>query len=696
MILKEKMMKIEVAKDGERMTMSGSSLIDCIQNKSMPLLDLLVRESVQNSLDAFKKDTEYVTVNFGVNKFDNARLAKELEGIGDALIKKYSDRESKYLYIKDGGTEGLTGPLHYNENKNGSNPGNLLKLVYEIAKPQEKKGAGGSWGYGKSVYFRVGIGLVIYYSRIKLGTGEYQSRLAACLVENEKYHDALLRSQPSNSQRGLAWWGKEYAFMSDGTEVKCTIPETDEIEINKFLSIFGFEPFGDYETGTAIIIPFIDEKKLLSNNIIKPNGNKGEHIPWLDSIEEYLRIACQRWYIGRINNRNYYVKQKQPYLRVAINGNWIDDCNMAQTFIEFRKLYNLALNKIKINENGYHCESVRIKKYLMKPESGYIAYKMYNKDELKMSPPDNYPNPFFFVKNRYETDDYKEGDIIVSYFRKPGMVVNYDTQGEWVNKIKYNNEKTGNFLLAAFVLNSDNKFNQDKITELDTIEEYFRASEAADHAAWNDITVGDESPGLLGKIQKGVGKKISQALSDQKEKKNGKSSSLSKLFTDMLLPPEGFGRQARHFGKKSGGGSGTTVHHKNVRLKVYDEKAKINGNKMILPIDIKTDKAVNKLKFCLEIATDSNGSISLEEWKKDLGLDVPFYIENIGLDELITSSNKKDGKVRITYLGNKKEKQTYGMQITSSYAEGIHIKAEIEIMINDFMAQMAYKIKESE
>lgn len=44
-------MKIEIAEPG-RMTQSGSSLLKLIQNNNMPILDLLVRESIQNSLDA--------------------------------------------------------------------------------------------------------------------------------------------------------------------------------------------------------------------------------------------------------------------------------------------------------------------------------------------------------------------------------------------------------------------------------------------------------------------------------------------------------------------------------------------------------------------------------------------------------------------------------------------------------------------
>ena len=47
-------MKIEIAEPG-RMTQSGSSLLKLIQNNNMPALDLLVRESIQNSLDARMK-----------------------------------------------------------------------------------------------------------------------------------------------------------------------------------------------------------------------------------------------------------------------------------------------------------------------------------------------------------------------------------------------------------------------------------------------------------------------------------------------------------------------------------------------------------------------------------------------------------------------------------------------------------------
>ena len=168
-------MKIEIAEPG-RMTQSGSSLLKLIQNNNMPILDLLVRESIQNSLDA-KNDTDpYVTVDFFTGEFNKISLNKELEGITETLNRKYWKDTYKFIAVRDSNTVGLTGKLHYDE-VTDNQYGNLLKLIYEISKPQEAEGAGGSWGLGKTVYFRVGIGLVVYYSRILNEEGIYESRL---------------------------------------------------------------------------------------------------------------------------------------------------------------------------------------------------------------------------------------------------------------------------------------------------------------------------------------------------------------------------------------------------------------------------------------------------------------------------------------------------------------------------------------
>lgn len=693
-------MIIEVAKEG-RMEMTGRSLRRAIQNNSMPVLDLLVRESIQNSLDAYKKDSKAVKIDFGVGSFSNQKLAKELEGISQALSSKYEEKYYLHLYIRDRGTVGLTGPMHFSDKSYHDN-NNLLKLVYDIAKPQEEKGSGGSWGYGKTVYYRIGIGLVIYYSRIKDRNGKFQSRLAACLVEDEKDSNALLSSPALHSERGLAWWGRKYTYKSGDRYEVGSVPETDEKYIKNFLSIFNIEPYQGDDTGTTIIIPYISKKWLLSNTKVADSKTL---VPWTNSIREYLKIACQRWYIGRINNIDYYKYNKQPLLQIAIDGIGISDNDIEKPFYEIRKLYNMALVGAQ-GDGNYYCEPIKINKYFSNNIVGYVAYKMYSKEELGMNPPVNNPSPFVYAKNE-DGDDNKEGDVILTFFRKPGMAVAYDTSGEWVNKIKSNNEKSGEYLIIVFVLKSNNTFNHNEINGIDTIEEYFRSSEKADHASWFDINIDGINPKVLQKIQASIKKKINEKFKVQVPQEEHKSSSLSNMFGEYFLPPEGFGKKASLGGKTKSTTGDLQIKHKNIKAFVNKKKIAFGNGKMILPLTIEAIKPVPTAVFSLEIAADGK-NIPLSLWRDKLGIDVPFSIESIYINRIKTeektikenqSLNRSKDRFNNNSCSVSLVKNSFdeycGIRFSSDYKD-ILISADITIKVNDVMAQMSYSLKEGE
>lgn len=696
-------MRIEVAKEG-RMDMSGRGLIRAIQNNNMPLLDLLVRESVQNSLDAAKADVDCVKVDFGIGRFKTKELANVLEGISETLNHDYKGDEYPYMYIRDRGTEGLTGPLHFSD-KNSTGKQNLLKLVYEIAKPQDGKEAGGSWGYGKTIYYRVGIGLVLYYSRIKNPAGSYESRLAACLIEDENRADALLRKKELNSSRGLAWWGQEYTYNSGGRTERGTIPETEENVIRNILSIFGFPVFSGNETGTAVIIPFINEQKLLTNNIPHDSEYK---LPWVDSIDEYLRIAVQRWYIGRLNNTLYKKINKQPWLSVTVNGEGLGNDDLRPTFKEIQKLYNMALSCEEREDGDYYCQPIRLREFFEDTVSGYVAYKSFTKGELGMLPPENDPDPFICVKNENGEDDYKNGDIILTYFRKPGMAVTYDTAGEWVNKIRANNEGSGTYLMVVFVLKSSNRFKNSAIVDFETIEEYFRDSERADHTAWYDIAVNDVNPRFLNKIQKQIGKKVTDTYRKPEEKTEEKSSSLSKMFGDFLLPPQGFGRRASTKAPKTKPDPGSViVKHKSISLKVDNNHLVRERDKLVLPVVITATRSIQDAVFSLEVVGDGR-NIPVYQWYDRVGITEPFFIKSINVDEVQT-----DGIVGAKHLLIDGDKEGWtgatwslqyiktlsgvnsGMRISSS-ANSFKVTMKLTIAINDNMAQLGYQLSEGE
>ena len=129
------MMKINIPEQTP-MSMSGSSVLSSIQNNSMSTIDLMIRESLQNSLDAGIDNIgiyRSVDVNYTIGKFTKTNLTNELEGISVDLKNKIKETECSFISIEDKKTVGLNGKIKYSDAK--EKYGNFRKLVYEIAKP---------------------------------------------------------------------------------------------------------------------------------------------------------------------------------------------------------------------------------------------------------------------------------------------------------------------------------------------------------------------------------------------------------------------------------------------------------------------------------------------------------------------------------------------------------------------------------
>lgn len=605
-------MLIEKAEHG-KMSPFGSALLRSLQNNSLPDLDLLVREAIQNSLDAALESDKHksVIIDMGIREINVPSLATHFDGINDTLIDRYKDSKSKALYISDTNTTGLTGELDYRLGLEKA--GNIYKLIYGINIPQEKEGAGGSWGLGKTIYFRLGIGLVIYYTRIQKDNGDFEERLAATLVENEKDPNSLLYKD-SEWNRGIAWWGQRLTENSDDT-----IPLTNKDEINDILHSLNIEPFKDSETGTKIIIPFINENL---SRISESNSNW-----WEESIESYLKIAVQRWYAPRLNNPAY------PYgkwLDFRINGNILTKGDMEKTFSEIQLLYNIASkpsnieNTKTLEKAGYHIREVRIGSILEKskgkiPNAGLIAFKKYTREELNMVPPYNAASPFEHI-DRENINDTTNSPI-VTYVRKPGMLVNYEVSGSWCNKIEVGNDE---YLLAIFVPNSYTKINSITTPNL---EEYLRQSEEADHASWCNIPVDGKSNRLVSSIQNAMRKALSE-VSQQKEKPKTDlgTTLLAKKFGKVLLPPRGYGKRLNGTDKKpkkpANPSGGTSRKDRfTIKSRHYDD----NGN-LIVSFSLKATKIVQQTVLDLIILSEK-GTIKADDWESENSIGTAFPIE---------------------------------------------------------------------
>ena len=556
-------MKIEIAQH-DRMSESGSSLLRLIQNQSIPLLDLLVRESTQNSLDAAKEGEEKVSVEYTVGKFQSSTLNQYFDVINKRLDEKFPDSNGPYSFIsvRDKNTYGLTGPVKYEDIKNNQF-GNLLKLVYEICKPQQNEGAGGSWGLGKTIYFRLGIGLVIYYSRI-FQDGKYSSRLAACLVENELKDDSLIPDD-GGLRRGIAWWGKKTGFTGNKT-----IPVTDEKEIDSIISVFGIKPYKNDETGTTIIIPYINEQALLGE-VYAHNINMECKPYWVNDIAGYLRVAVQRWYAPRLSNRYY---KYGAYLSARVCGKKITVSEMLPLFRLIRELYiisedtELESDSLAKSENiNFSVEDINLRKvFTDNSVAGKFVYTKLNTKQLLMEAPDNNKSPYQQITN-FPVPMEGGNTPIVMYTRQPGMIVGYDYDSAWTHRMPKSGESE--YIIGLFVLNSKNHLKEIKNPYSDTLmtlEEYIRQGENADHASWTDRNINGNDLRIVSSTQKLVIKKIASKYKEKApENVVKKNIPLGHALADMLLPSLDFGH-APSISGGSRGGSGIPTKHSSFRI----------------------------------------------------------------------------------------------------------------------------------
>ena len=632
-------MKIEIAEPG-RMTQSGSSLLKLIQNNKTPVLDLLVRESIQNSLDAHKADAKSVTVEYLTGSFSSRKLGKELEGISAALSKRFPNDKCQYLAICDSNTVGLTGEMDV-QNVKGNNYGNLLKLVYEICKPQEAEGAGGSWGLGKTVYFRIGIGLVIYYSRIEEGNGKYSSRLAASFVENETSPNAMIPEYKGLTRRGIAWWGET---VRENT----TVPVTDEKYIKQFLDIFGIKPYTGDKTGTAIVIPYITPDTLLASNRVDYADVLDEHLSpyWYSSVEKYLRIAVQRWYAPRLANPHY------PYgafLKALVNGDGISADSMEPVFKTVQALYNRANHVddedfLTLNKAEVTIGDAIVKKYLHDTIAGNIACTKLSRNVLYMDVPHNKPEPAVYFN--CEITDKTANRPLIFFVRQPGMIVSYENVSAWTAGIPSTNKNE--FIFGIFVLNSPNSFKVDD-SPVVKLEEYVRKSEMADHTSWSDWTDSHFNPRIISKIQKSVTKVIgNQYAGDDVTHQPKENSELSRFLGDLILPPDGFGNAPSDPTKKP---PLTTKKGKKFSFSIISSEIAYCADTMTVPMELKTasSKKIKHTAFEMQIDSET-GKIRLDEWENVFKLKAPFTINEV---EILTDAidGEKSG---VTLKVNKK------------------------------------------
>lgn len=613
----------------EYMGISGSSLLRVIQNNDMPILDLLTREAIQNSLDAKLDNSGSVDVDINISKFDENKLANSIEPFGSKLLEKYKNQKlDTFISFSDTNTTGLTGPKNMSEVTN-NNYGKFINLIFNIGKAQTIENAGGSWGYGKTVYYRAGIGLVIFYSRIKINDN-YESRMVISLVENEENTIIPSYNNESRPKTGIMWFGKK------NNEFDQLNPVTNEGDIKQILEIFQLKAFDGDSTGTKVIIPFIDEKKLLDDT------NKDENaLPWNDSVDKYIKVAVQRWYAPRLMNPFF---KDNPYLKLKINNKYFNpEEDFLPLFKKIQDLYNAGIGSIK--DNSINVENIKLlSTFLNESEAGKIAYVKMNRDELKMNQPYNEPSPYLQIFNtKYNEKD--DGYPIITFCRRPGMLLKYDVEESWSNSIKIDEN---NYIVGLFIANSNNLIKVKEDSEEKSFEKYLRECEKADHADWIDLS----NYTIIKRVQNQIKSKINNCYEDiDYEENRSVDTRLSRTLTSRLLPPIGFGKRPSSFNENKRETNINKFLKKNSKsnLDLIDESIIRNALDRTISKDFEITFSLNdrNIEYEFEIVSEDS-NITGEKWEEDFE-NKEFPVELIKI-ELLTCGEGE----QIQYYINKK------------------------------------------
>lgn len=596
--------------DPQSMSQDGDAILRSLQNKSLPMIDLLVRESLQNSLDASLPNEKITEVEFQTGVFQSDRLATNFEKIDNILTDRYPG-EQKYLSISDKNTYGLTGD-YTNKDIRVLEKSNFHKLVFGIGKNQDKEGAGGSWGLGKTSFFRIGIGLVIYYTRIAKDN-IFEERLIASMIESPKSKDRILKE----NHRGIAWWGE--------INENLVYPITDSNDIKDFLKIFNISPYRNEETGTTIIIPYINQvDKRIVEDTIKFN--------WEDDLSSQIQVSVQRWYNPRLMNYVYSKGVSNPFLSCTVNNKAITPIDMEPIFLIFQELYNSALTKTPVNEKITVVPIDRPQNIMKKRNIsvGNVAFCEVSKEDLRMTPPHNKPSGLAYLGVKDDEILEKNYSKIIAYSRKPGMIVEYGIdEGEW---LPHNvAQKDEHLLLAFFVPNSFGRLaDKFRINGYENLESYLRATESADHANWID----EDGITIVRRIKSYTKNAVYEFYQGNDiQESTSKVSGLSRRYGKILMPPKNFGRSSRDTSKKAYSVSNNKTGNKLSSVTV-EKYQLLDNNRVKVKLDINVKKnSVSELFYQL-LTQDKR--LDEEQWNKLMtnSLPYPFIIDKVQVNSI--------------------------------------------------------------
>jgi hypothetical protein len=596
-----------------QMTVKANTVLKVLRGGAgLTLLDILVRESIQNTLDAtdqsqngyinfFFDTVDYQSHEDLIKRFSILKIKDE-----DPLFQRLTERikrgSSGVIILSDKGTTGLSGPVRRTDESWGisSIRKNFENLVYELGQNHGADMSGGSFGFGKSVYFRVSeAGLIMYYSRSSEG-----ERLAFCMISSEEQN-------VNEFSTGISWWGEEYVYNG----INYATPITDEVEIEvvlQKLNLINFRLRPD-ETGTVICIVSPKLTSLLSSN--SENEVNPEKFTTLELKVEFEK-AVQKWYWPRmIETQEVNPNKKIKQLKFFSSGIGID------LSVQNQKKGTLLM--VAENSNaGYLADDSEIRKDIITHNYGNVKLGTLAYTIVDIKP------------------DISVGLNTIAMIRGPRMVV-YELEISCSKSVSF---------AAVFLVNSkelvyrnrrDLEMNKNEVI----LDNAFKASESSTHSEWNYQNIAEEDIWFRYYVRKVISEcktKIENALSSIVEIKRDYTEWApyalqlgNLLFTDDTGSPENSFRGGIKPGVAAGGvSSGGKKPTFFISNQEFFEDGRIQFKFHLKNIKKSLYKIILK-------ASGGGESLTQDQWKSKLGYDFPFQICNAeSLDIEIIESNE--------------------------------------------------------
>lgn len=243
---------------------TGSGLGKLLGAPDLSPLELLIREAVQNSWDARREDKASIQFNVEFLELRNDELTAFRSLIVDGLTPYVPEKllslgigsKQDALVISDRNTKGLGGTTQSDMHTDGTSDFvNFAFMIGETKPSTDHQGSasGGSYGYGRSSFFRASEAKTILVHSRAIVEGGLESRFIG-ISWQDKYHDGTAKLYT-----GRHWWGSRDENDRFGPLIG---PDADRVAKSMGMDVATGET-----TGTTVMIldpvlePFVAEER---------------------------------------------------------------------------------------------------------------------------------------------------------------------------------------------------------------------------------------------------------------------------------------------------------------------------------------------------------------------------------------------------------------------------------------------------